>query len=265
MHTLERVNVLGVGVSAITMADALRFVDETISKRMPTYACVSGVHGVMLCQADDALRQIHNRAGMVTPDGMPLVWFGRLSGHRNMRRVCGPDLMLAVCKRSLSADYRHFFLGGAPGTAERLAARLQERFPGLEVVGTFCPPFREMTVQEDAELVEMVEAARPDVLWVGISTPKQERFMANHLGRLSAPLMIGVGAAFDFHAGLKRRAPRWMQESGLEWLFRLASEPRRLWKRYLRNVPLFIVHIALQATGVRDYPMNSSHAEGSKS
>ncbi len=255
--TIPRVNILGVGVSAVDMAMALRSVDEWIQRRDPHYVCVTTVHGVMESQRDRMLRQIHNRAGMVTPDGMPLVWLSRLLGLRHVERVYGPDLMLAVCRRSVERGYRHFLYGGAPGVAEALATRLQARFHGLQIAGLEAPPFRPLTVAEDRATEERINAVRPDIVWVGISTPKQERWMASHVGRLTAPVLIGVGAAFDFHAGLKRQAPRWMQQSGLEWLFRLATEPRRLWRRYLNNNPRFLWLILHQLLGGRTYALEA--------
>ncbi len=235
-----RFDVLGVPVSAIDMAEAVSTIDGWIRARTPHYVCVTGVHGVMESQRDEDLRGIHERAGMVTPDGMPLVWLAHLDGWRHVERVYGPDLMLACCERSRATGARHYFFGGAEGIADRLAARLAARFPGLAVAGTFCPPFRPLTPDEDERLVDTINAANADIVWVGLSTPKQERWMAAHVGRLQAPVLIGVGAAFDFHAGVKRQAPRWMQQRGLEWCFRLASEPRRLWRRYLINNPAFV-------------------------
>lgn len=167
-----------------------------------------------------------------------------------MDRVYGPDLMLALCERSLEKGYRHFFYGGAPGVPERLAERLGARFPGLRVVGTFSPPFRPLTLEEDEKVVRMINGASPDILWVGLGAPKQERWMAEHRDRLRVPVMIGVGAAFDFYAGVKRQAPRWMQRAGLEWLFRLCQEPRRLWRRYLLNIPRFLCLVAAQELGI---------------
>ena len=241
-----RFDVLGVPVSAITMADALETIDAWIRGRSPHYVCVTGVHGVMESQRDDELRRIHEGAGLVTPDGMPLVWMAHLLGHPRVERVYGPDLLLACCEMSTRRGYRHFFYGGAPGVGERLAARLEARFPGLSVAGLYSPPFRPLTPEEDAALVDRINAARPDIVWVGLSTPKQERWMAAHVGRLQAPVLVGVGAAFDFHAGVKRQAPRWMQRSGLEWSFRLMTEPRRLGKRYLVNNPSFVWRVASQ-------------------
>jgi N-acetylglucosaminyldiphosphoundecaprenol N-acetyl-beta-D-mannosaminyltransferase len=166
-----------------------------------------------------------------------------------VERVYGPDLMLAVCENSLKQGYRHFFYGGAPGVPERLAIQLRTRFDGLQVSGVYSPPFRPLTPEEDKAVVERINATRSDILWVGLSTPKQERWMAEHVRQLNTPVIIGVGAAFDFLAGLKRQAPRWMQSSGLEWCFRLLTEPRRLGRRYLINNPWFLWLILLQLLG----------------
>jgi len=242
----QRVNILGVGVSAITLEMAVEIIEEWIACREPHYVCVTGFHGVMESWRDKGLRRIHNRAGLVTPDGMPLVWLSRLKGFRHVERVYGPDLMLALCERSVARGYRHFFYGGAEGVPEQLAKVLSRRFPGLVVVGTCSPPFRPLTPGEDEEIVQMINEAGPDIVWVGLSTPKQERWMAEHVGRLVAPVLIGVGAAFDFLTGRKPQAPRWMQRAGLEWLFRLLTEPRRLWKRYLPNIPIFWILVFLQ-------------------
>jgi N-acetylglucosaminyldiphosphoundecaprenol N-acetyl-beta-D-mannosaminyltransferase len=163
--------------------------------------------------------------------------------------------MRALCAPSVSLGYRHFLYGGADGVAERRAAQRRARVPGLAIVGTATPPFRPLSGAEEAEIVRCINDARPNIVWVGLSTPKQERWMHAHVGRLSAQVLIGVGAAFDFHAGLKKQAPRWMQRSGLEWLFRLLTEPRRLWRRYLTNNPRFVCGVALQALGVKRYEL----------
>jgi N-acetylglucosaminyldiphosphoundecaprenol N-acetyl-beta-D-mannosaminyltransferase len=235
-----RVDVLGVQVSALDMDHTLDVLDHWITTGRHQYVCVTGVHGVMESRRDETLRAVHNNAGLVTPDGMPLVWWAKTRGYSHVRRVYGPDLLLACCERSLTAAYRHFFYGGGDGVADLLARRLTKRFPGLAIAGTYTPPFRPLAPEEDADVVRRINESGADIVWVGLSTPKQEFWMADHLGRIEAPVMIGVGAAFDFHAGLKRQAPLWMQHSGLEWLFRLATEPRRLWKRYLANNPAFV-------------------------
>ena len=248
---LPRVDILGVGVTAGTMDAALGTIEEWISRGEARYVCVTGMHGVMECQRDEHLRRIHNEAGLVTTDGMPLVWLCKLKGWRHVERVYGPDLMLALCERSVARGYRHFLYGATPQVLDTLSSRLTARCPGLQVVGTHAPPFRAPTAEEDAAIVGEIAAARPDIVWVGLSTPKQERWMADHVVRLGGPVLIGVGAAFDFHAGLKRQAPRWMQRNGLEWLFRLLSEPRRLARRYLVNIPLFAWYLLLDALGMR--------------
>ncbi len=238
-------DVLGVRVSSTTMADAIATIERWIGEGRREYVCVTGVHGIMECRRDRMLRKIHNEAGMVVPDGVPLVYFLRLMGRKHTERVYGPDLMREVTAISSRSRYRQFYYGGDVGVAEKLKEALVKSAPGLQVVGTFCPPFRKMTSAEDRAAVEMINAAQPHIVWIGLSTPKQERWMAAHLEQIDAPVMIGVGAAFDFLAGTKRQAPRWMQRHALEWLFRLCSEPRRLWRRYAYIVPGF----AFLATG----------------
>ena len=246
-----RANVLGVGISAIDLPAAVHFVLQALQSKCRGYICVTGAHGVIEAQADRALRGILNRAYLCTPDGMPTVWMSRLMGYRNVRRVYGPDLMLEVCHTSIAHGFRHFVYGGANGTAERLRKSLCERFPGLQIVGTFEPPFRALNAAEEIKLKDEITAARPDVMWVGLSTPKQEKFMAEYLAKLDVTLMIGVGAAFDFHTGQVKQAPRWMQRSGLEWMYRVYREPRRLWRRYFKVVPQFIYLAAAQLLGFR--------------
>lgn len=250
-----RSNILGVGVSAVDMPLALSALECWISQNERRYACCTNTHLLVDSQSNPALRAALNRAGMVTPDGMPLVWLSRWLGHPEVRRVYGPDLLLAACSRSLQAGWRHYFYGAGPGVAETLARRLQEKYPGLIVAGASAPPFRPLSPEEDAREVERINAARPDILWVGLGAPKQELWMASHLGQIAAPVMVGVGAAFDFHAGTKRQAPLWMQRGGLEWLFRLLSEPKRLGKRYLVNNPLFVWLAFLQLTGLKRFEL----------
>jgi N-acetylglucosaminyldiphosphoundecaprenol N-acetyl-beta-D-mannosaminyltransferase len=236
----ERTEILGVAVSSITLDDAAATIERWIAARSRNYVCVTGVHGVMESRRDERLRKIHNAAGMVTPDGMPLVWLSRLLGKTRTQRVYGPELMRRMTMVSARRGYRQFYYGGAEGVAEKLRQNLIAAHPELQVAGVLCPPFRQLTTQEDQTIVDAINAARPDIVWVGLSTPKQEFWMASHLGRIDAPVMVGVGAAFDFLAGTKRQAPLWMQRNGLEWLFRLCSEPRRLWRRYAYIVPGFI-------------------------
>lgn len=240
---IRRVDVLGVRISAIDMPMAIDEIERWISAGESHYVCVTGVHGVMESQHDPELREIHNKSGLTTPDGMPMVWAGRRAGARWMSRVYGPDLMLAVCARAVERGWSSYFYGGKEGVPERLAERLQERFPGFRVVGTESPPFRAITPDEDEAIVGRINDAGPDLLWVGLSTPKQERWMAAHVGRIQAPAVLGVGAAFDIHAGTLQQAPVWVQRRGLEWLYRLYREPRRLWRRYVSIVPRFVIAI----------------------
>jgi N-acetylglucosaminyldiphosphoundecaprenol N-acetyl-beta-D-mannosaminyltransferase len=250
----KRVNVLGVGLSVLNLESALAEIAAAVRDQRKGYICVTGVHGVMEAQADPAFKKILNEAFLCTPDGMPMVWAGQLAGHREMRRVYGPDLMLDVCKWSETSGAKHFFYGGADGVAELLVQKLKEKFPKLQVVGTFTPPFRALNVEEIKKLQAQVAAARPDFFWVGLSTPKQEKFMAEFLPQLDTTLLLGVGAAFDFHCGRVRQAPRWMQRSGLEWFYRLCCEPRRLARRYFRNNPLFLWKFFGQLAGLKKYP-----------
>lgn len=252
---MNRVNVLGVGISVLNLATARAAIADAVRARRKGYVCVTGVHGVMEAQADDAFRKILNRAFLCTPDGMPMVWAGKLRGHREMDRVYGPDLLLDICAWSETSGARHFFYGGDQGVAEQLAQKLRARFPKLAVAGTFTPPFRPLNAGERRQLQQQISAAQPDILWVGLSTPKQEKFMVEYLPQLDVTLMIGVGAAFDFHSGRVKQAPRWMQRSGLEWCHRLGCEPRRLAKRYLSNNPRFLWQSLTQLAGWKKYPL----------
>ena len=253
---MKRVNVLGVGVSAINMSVALSTIEQWIATGEQHYICVSGVHGVMESQRDEQLRQIHNASGLTTPDGMPLVWLGRLAGHRSIDRVYGPDLMLAMSEVSAAKGYRNYYYGGAEGVPEKLADSLQNRFPGLQVAGAFSPPFRPLTEEEDAQVIKKINESGADIVWIGLSTPKQERWAAAHVGRLKTPVLIGVGAAFDFHTGRVKQAPRWIQRSGFEWFYRMVQDPKRLAKRYLINNPRFVGLILMQFLGIKKFTIN---------
>jgi N-acetylglucosaminyldiphosphoundecaprenol N-acetyl-beta-D-mannosaminyltransferase len=253
--TKNRANVLGVGIHAIDLPGAASIIERAVREKMKGYVCVTGVHGVMEAQRDREFRDILNRALLVTPDGMPTVWVGRLQGNSTMKRVFGPDLMLEVCRRSAGTEIRHFLYGGNPGIAGELADRLRCRLPGIRVVGTFTPPFRPLAPSEQFALERQLETAAPDIVWVGLSTPKQEKFMAANFRRLSCTVMVGVGAAFDIHTGQVKDAPEWIKGAGLQWAHRLYQEPRRLWKRYLVNNSAFLSALSLQLTGLRRYPL----------
>lgn len=255
-----RVNVLGVRVSATDLPSAVDAVLRAAAGPGVRYVCFTGAHGVIESRRDAALREIHNRSFLTLPDGMPTVWFGQECGYLSMGRVYGPDLMREVLRRTAAPDpaagrrLRHFLAGATPETLARLKARVERDHPGVEIAGVHAPPFRPLTPEEEAALAGEVRRAAPDFLWVGISTPKQERLMASLAGRLDRGVLLGVGAAFDILAGVRRDAPRWMQQTGLHWLFRLFQEPRRLGPRYARIVPAFAYHAALQLFGIRRYP-----------
>jgi N-acetylglucosaminyldiphosphoundecaprenol N-acetyl-beta-D-mannosaminyltransferase len=243
---VKTVDILGVPVSITNLTDAAATVINWAREGQSNLVCVRDVHGLMLSVKDARMMEIQHLAGMVTPDGMPLVWVGRLRGHKAISRVSGADLMDEICRQSIDNGVRHYFYGGQQGVADKVALQLTNSYPGIEVVGTCCPPFRPLTSTEEQEVQQAIELSGANIVWVGISTPKQEYWMQHFVSRLQGVTLIGVGAAFDFHAGSKTRAPRWMRESGFEWLHRLASEPRRLWRRYLLLAPEFVVRIAAE-------------------
>lgn len=212
------------------------------------YIAVTGMHGIAESRADCDFRRALDFADLVVPDGMPLVWLGRWHRHPLKRRVYGPELMETFC-RETGAAYRHFFYGGGPGIAQSLANSLHQRY-GIVVAGTYCPPFRPLTEGEQQDITSCIEGTSPDLLWVGLSTPKQEKWMHHNRERLSVRVMLGVGAAFDFQSGNTRQAPEWMRESGLEWLFRLLTEPQRLWRRYLVSIPKAAGLVFLELVGL---------------
>jgi len=233
---LPTFEVLGVRVHAVQMSDAIAQLRAWIrNSETGRYVAVTGMHGVAESRQDRYFRKILNTADLVVPDGMPLVWLGRWHRYSLRQRVTGSELMATFC-RETGPLCRHFFYGGAPGVADDLARALHERH-GIVVAGTYVPPFRPLTPEEEREVAARVDEAAADVLWVGLSTPKQERWMYEHREKLKVPVMIGVGAAFDMNSGKLRRAPTWMQDHGLEWLFRLVAEPQRLWRRYLVTIP----------------------------
>jgi len=256
MDPTPRINVLGVGLSAINLDSAIVAIQSALDRKTKGYVCVTGVHGVMEAQRDQPFRNILNRAFLNTPDGMPMVWLGRLNGSKHMDRVYGPDLMLLACETGLKRGWTHFLYGGGDGVAAKLREKLEARFPGIRILGTYTPPFRALNEAEETDLIDTVARLNPDLFWVGLSTPKQEKFMAKYHERLNATVFFGVGAAFDFHAGLMRQAPRWIQRSGLEWLFRLWCEPRRLWRRYFSNNPRFLFNVFCQWTGLKKYRLD---------
>ena len=252
--SLPCANLLGVRVSAVDLRTAVDLSDRWIKSSMGHgYICATGVHGVMEAHRDPELRCALNHALMNVPDGMPMSWVGHFQGFRNMDRVFGPDLMMAMCRLSVERGYRNFLYGGKPGVAALLSETLQKRIPGLQIVGTYTPPFRSLTADEEREVLAKVRVFQPHIIWVGLSTPKQERFMARYAGQFRVPLMFGVGAAFDFHTGAIQDCSPWIKRAGFQWLHRLTQDPK-LWKRYVRNNPAFLWHIAMQLSRFRQYP-----------
>ena len=233
--------VLGVPLALTDYGKTLDWIDGTVACDGRGYICVAAVHTVMACQEDLALREAVLGSDLTVPDGQPLVWAMNALGHDLPSRVYGPDLMAKYCERSARTGTRMYLYGGRnQGALAQLALNLRRRHPGLKIVGGYAPPFRELSPAEEDDIAAEIDASGADVVWVGIGVPKQEKWMARMRDRLRAPVLVGVGAAFDFHAGLQPQAPDWMQRFGLEWAYRLAHEPRRLFKRYARYNPLFV-------------------------
>lgn len=250
---IPRVNILGVGVTPVNLPQTINILEQWRAEGRREYVLCTTVHGIMEAQKDPEIRSALNRSGLTTEDGMPLVWWCQRGGYPNAGRVYGPDLLLAMCERAPQTGHRHYFYGGSPRVVEALVSRLVQRFPGLIVAGYRSPPFRPLTQEEDAADVRAINEARPDYVWVGIGMPKQDKWIVRHVGKIEAAALLGVGAAFDFVAGAKPQAPLWMQRSGLEWLFRLITEPRRLAHRYLVYNSIFVVRAFQQLAGWKSY------------
>lgn len=246
-HSIPRVDILGVGVHSLNMKLAVETLDAAVRAGTKGYVAVTGVHGIMEAQQDTEFRHILNASMLTTPDGMPTVWIGRHKGHKSMDRVYGPELMLEVCARSVSSGHSHYIYGGQEGVADSLASAMRKHAPGINVVGTYTPPFRPLNEEEEADLYAQVEKLQPDYFWVCLSTPKQEKFMYAYLDKLPTKIMLGVGAACDILTGRVNDSPQWVKRAGLQWLHRLLQEPRRLWRRYLINNPKFVAQLIRQS------------------
>lgn len=252
---VNRFNLLGVGIDAVNMSDTVRVFKNAIEGReAPGYICPMGVAGIMEARRNPVLQTILNKALLNTPDGVPLVWLGKLFGYRNIRRVYGPDVMRHVCAYSADKGWTHFLYGGGPGLADALKKQLEAAHPGIRICGTFCPPFRELNEAEEDALVQKTEELRPDIFWVGVSTPRQLYFAGRMINRLKTKVIAPVGYAFDVNAGTKIDSPNWIKNSGFQWLHRALTDPR-LWKRYLQDNPRFVAEVLLQLLGLKKYPM----------
>jgi len=246
------VELLGVPLALTDYERTLDWMDAMAAAGQRGYVCVAAVHTVMASREDPELRAAVLGSSLTVPDGQPLVWAMNALGHELPSRVYGPELMARACERATRTGTRMFLYGGRnQGALVQLTYNLRTRYPGLQIVGGHAPPFRPLTAAEEDRVVAEINRSQADVVWVGIGVPKQEKWMARLRDRLDAPVLVGVGAAFDFHAGLVPQAPAWMQSAGLEWAFRLAQEPRRLWRRYLRYNPRFVAGFVRQWLGRR--------------
>jgi N-acetylglucosaminyldiphosphoundecaprenol N-acetyl-beta-D-mannosaminyltransferase len=250
-----RANVLGIGVDAANMGTVIAAIKGALEKREKGYVCLGGVHGIMEAHKDSALRSVFANALMVAPDGMPTVWVGQMQGFAGMERVFGPDLMIEAMSSAELKGCTHFLCGGDYGVAEELRDKLRARLPHVRIVGGYTPPFRALTEAEEAQMIEIIAQVKPDIVWVGLGTPKQDLFMSKYLPLLETTVMIGVGAAFLYHTGRLRDSPNWVKRAGLQWADRLIQEPGRLWKRYLFANPKFLACMVLQLAGIKRYSM----------
>ncbi len=235
--------ILGVGISAIDINDACSLVVDSILYKRKIYICVCPVSTIMECKRNKKVFMSVNSADLATPDGMPSVWIGKMLGFKNIRRVYGPELMQEICEISQKNSYKNYLYGSSSNVLSKLREKLNIKYPTLIISGIFSPPFKQLTKDEDDRIVKDINSNNPDIVWVGLGSPKQDLWMYEHRKKINAPVMIGVGAAFDFLAGTKPQAPRWMRDAGLEWFFRLVTEPKRLWRRYLVDNTLFVWYV----------------------
>ncbi len=240
---LKTISLLGVNVSRVNPVLAVAQICTWVKEKQRTYVCVAPVATLVDARRDPSYAAAVNAAGMVTPDGMPVVWLARWRGCQDITRTYGPDLLLEVCNKGQQLGLRHFFYGGTEATLEKLQKKLLGAYPGILIAGQYAPPFRTGVWMEDPQIIERINEAHADIIWVGLGSPKQDFWMHRHRPLLEAPVIVGAGAAFDFCSGVKPQAPRWLQGCGLEWFFRLCCEPRRLWKRYLIGNSLFLIYL----------------------
>jgi N-acetylglucosaminyldiphosphoundecaprenol N-acetyl-beta-D-mannosaminyltransferase len=240
---VNRFRVRGIDIAAIDVALATNLVEELATTGQGAYVTVTGAHGIVESVYSEQVRKAHEQAALVLPDGMPLVWLGRLLGFKTIDRVYGPDLMASVFSRREIRELRHFFYGSTPGVIDKLASIIRARCGEFNLIGTHCPPVRPVGFDEDEDVITHIRQLRPQIVWVGLSTPKQELWLLKHMQKIGSGVGIGVGAAFDLVSGTTQQAPRWIQRSGFEWLFRLLVEPKRLFTRYFFVVPRFLFYM----------------------
>ncbi len=240
---LKTISLLGVNLSRVNPVLAVRQICEWVREKQRTYVCVAPVATLVDAKRNPAYAAAVNAAGMVTPDGMPVVWLAKARGCRDIERTYGPDLLLEVCNHGQDLGLRHFFYGGTEDTLQKLEQRLLGSYPQILIVGSYAPPFRAGIWQEEKQVIDRINSSAADIVWVGLGSPKQDFWMELHRPLLNASVIVGAGAAFDFCSGAKPQAPRWMRDSGLEWFFRLCTEPGRLWKRYLIGNSLFLIYV----------------------
>jgi N-acetylglucosaminyldiphosphoundecaprenol N-acetyl-beta-D-mannosaminyltransferase len=236
---------LGSAIDALSWEDALARITDWATECQSRYVCACNAHSVVTASLDPAFREVINGADMAVPDGMPIAWSLNKLGFPRQPRISGPDLMWRLCENAAAQGLAVFLYGSSPRTLTKLKANLSSRIPALQIVGANSPPYRSLSEAEDEAVVELINGSGAAIVLIGLGCPKQERWMAMHRGRINA-VMVGVGAAFDYHAGTLQRAPPWMQRKGLEWLYRLLKEPRRLWRRYLKTNTIFLLRIVRQ-------------------
>lgn len=239
MEELQHCEILKTNINVTNMSDTIKYIGGHLDDLRGKYICVSNVHTTVMSYENEEYRKIQNSAAMALPDGAPLSSYSRRRGYKQAQRVTGPDLMLELFAVSKEKGYRHYFYGATEETLQSMRKVIERDYPGMEIAGMYAPPFRTLTPQEDAEIVEKINNSRPDFIWVGLGAPKQEEWMYQHMGQLQG-VLIGVGAGFDYLAGYIKRAPHWMQKMSLEWLYRLLQDPRRLWRRYFTSNVKFI-------------------------
>jgi len=242
---ITRKNILGVDFDLIDYETVLSTIRSWKRKGRREYISITNPHSVLMCHRDKRMNEATAKAALTLPDGVGIILAANLLGYDNCGRITGPMLMLKLCDLGRKYGLRHFFYGGSAGTAARLAAKLTKKYPKLQVAGVCCPPFRTLSEPQDCEFIEEINSSKPDIVWIGLGAPKQEIWMADHLGRVDTAAMIGVGAAFDFHSGNTRWAPGWIRNAGLEWIWRFAHEPKRMWRRNLDS-PLFLARVIRQ-------------------